>query len=289
MTCIHVHATIIFICSFLVHIAMTTNIGLVCTDGRSMQLLTIHTSALIEGPYAEIHHTHIYTNPYDVPLETQFYFPRTDTSIFHSFEAVLKDHVIVGEILEKKEAKQKYDWNVQLGNTVAYSERSEAAPDVMQVLVGNIPAGETVQIRFAVIEPLTTVANKFWGLTLPAVLTERYVPGSVDTSETPSIQTVDAEHSSAYKQWTVCVQIKTDSAFSHLLNPSHHIQPQLTETALATTSSQKIYTAVWNETLVPNKDFVVYFRTLTPYTLDTIVAEHPKYPAQLCGAAQLLA
>ena len=95
--------------------------GLRSKDGRAMQLLSLHTKALIEGPYAEIQYTQTYSNPYDSALETEFYFPRTDSSIFHKFQAVLRDKVIVGEILEKQEAKQKYERNVEQGNTVAYS------------------------------------------------------------------------------------------------------------------------------------------------------------------------
>ena len=265
---------IIFMLLSILTIITSNQHGLRSKDGKPLELLSIHTKALIEGPYAQIQHTQIYTNPYDLALETEFYFPRTESSIFHKFQAVLKDRVIVGQILEKQEAKQKYEWNVERGNTVAYSERNALSPDVMQVLVGNIPAHEEVEITFSVIQPLETVVNKFWGLTLPSVLTERYSPSSVDASQTPDIQNVDLKNS-AYKEWKVEVEVKADSRFTYILNPSHQIKPELSE--VSSGASSKIYKAIWSSAVVPNKDFVVYFRTQNTHAPSTILAEHSQY------------
>jgi len=149
-------------------------------EEQSPSLLDLKTKALLQGPYAEIQYIHTYKNPYDHALETEFYFPRTENSVFHKFEAVFRNQTIVGEILEKTKAKEKYEWNVEQGNTVAYSERNTLTPDVMKIQVGNIPANESVEIIFSVIQPLEVIINKFWGFTLPSVLTERYTPSSVD-------------------------------------------------------------------------------------------------------------
>jgi len=113
------------------------------------------------------------------------------------------------------------------------------------------------------------VINKFWGFTLPSVLTERYAPSSVDASQVPNIQNVDLKHSS-YKEWKIEVEIKSDQPFRYINNPSHNLKPELSE-------NSKIYKAIWNVTVVPNKNFVVYFRSDKIEHPSTILATHPNY------------
>lgn len=260
------------LCLSLFSITNGTTLGLVSKNSEEpLNLLELRTKVLIEGPYAEIEYIHVYKNPYDKPLETDFYFPRTETSVFYKFQAIFRSQTVVGQILEKEKAKAMYEWNVERGNTVAYSERNAETPDVMQVQVGNIPPSESVQIVFSVIQPLETIINQFWGFTLPSVLTERYAPASVDTRKVPSISNVDLEHS-AYKEWKIEIVIKSDKPFGYISNPSHNIVPTLPE------SDSRIYKAIWNVTVVPNKNFVVYFRPEKIEEPSTIIASHPSDP-----------
>ncbi len=241
--------------------------GLFGDKGESLQLLKLKTKAVVEGPYAEIQYIQTYKNPLDHPIETQFYFPRTDTSVFHKFEAEFRGKTIVGRVLEKERAQKMYEWNVEKGNTVAYSDRNVNAPDVMNIKVGNIPPGESVEIRFSVIEPLELVINKFFGLKLPAVLTERYAPSSVDLNQVPVIQNVDLK-GSLYKEWQIEVELKSEGPLSFVSNPSHNFKPKIFE-------DSRIHRTVWNVTIVPNKDFIVYFSPEKIEDLGAIYATHP--------------
>jgi len=264
-----------FLLSLLTPTYSILRFGLISKNNEeSLNLLDLKTKAVIQGPYAEIQYIHTYKNSYDHTLETEFYFPRTENSVFYKFEAVFRNQTIVGQILEKTKAKEMYEWNVERGNTVAYSERNALTPDVMQVQVGNIPAHESVEIRFSVIQPLEVIINKFWGFTLLSVLTERYAPASVDPSQVPNIQNVDLKHSS-YKEWKIEVEIKADQPFSYINNPSHNLKPELSEVPAG--SNSKIYKAIWNVTVVPDKNFVVYFRSDKIEQPSIIQATHPNY------------
>jgi len=255
--------------------ASSPRFGLKTAKGEPLELLELKTKALVEGPYAEVQYIQTYKNPLDHAVETKFHFPRTDSSIFHKFEAIFRNQTLVGKILEKQTAKRMYDWNTRRGNTVAYSERNQVAPDVMNIKVGNIPANETVEIVFSVIQPLETIINKFYELKLPVVLTERYSPASVDPSKIPNIQTVDPQ-GSLYKEWNIQVELKSNTPFALLSNPTHNLKPELSEQSSG--SSSKIYKAVWNATIVPNKDFVVYFGPEKLEKPETILATSPQDP-----------
>jgi len=87
--------------------------------------------------------------------------------------------------------------------------------------------------------------------------------------EVPDIQNVDLQHSD-YKDWKVEIKIKADRPFSYINNPSHSIKPEL--------SNGSLYKAIWNVTITPNKNFVVYFRADSLEQPSTILAVHPSYP-----------
>ena len=53
--------------------------------------------------------------------------------IFFLILILIIDQVIEGIIKEKEEAKEEYKTNKEHGNTVAYSEINEEAPDIMKI------------------------------------------------------------------------------------------------------------------------------------------------------------
>ena len=90
------------------------------------------------------------------------------------FEAEFEDKKVKGKIKEREEAKKEYEEEVAKGHTVAYSEISEDAKDIMKIKVGNLPAGKSVKIRFTYLQTLNVCMNKFWRFVLPSTITPRY-------------------------------------------------------------------------------------------------------------------
>ena len=267
---------LLLIFSTTLHLTASQDCYLRAVSGEPLEILSLETRAYIEGSYAQIEQIQVYKNPTDSPIETEYYFPRTDSSIFHRFEATIHEKVIIGKILEKEEAKKLYETNLEEGNTVAYSEQNSVTPDVMKILVGNIPARDSVTIKFSIIQPLDVVVNKFWSLTLPTVLTERYAPANFNTSDAPQITNVD-QSSANYNDWKVYVEIKSDTPFEKLLNPSHKIDPTL-DVIRDIRTKKMTYKAVWDTNFVPNKNFVIYYRPESLETANLVVNEHPDYP-----------
>ena len=141
---------------------------------ESLEICSLETRVHYEGLYAQIEQIQVYKNPTPFPIEAEYHFPRTNTSIFHKFEAKMNDHAIAGLIFESQEALDKHSWNLGKGNTTVYSGRSEPDSDMMKIIVGNIPAYEKVEINFSIIEPVEVLLNKSLSFTLLAVLTERH-------------------------------------------------------------------------------------------------------------------
>ena len=189
---------------------------------KPLLLLRLQTKAFIQSAYAEIQYIQVYMNPYNHPVETQFNYTHIKNSIFHKFEAVFRNQTIVGRIFDKRKAKEIYDRESHLKNSNQNVER---------IYLGEIPAFETVEIRFSVIQPLKIIMNQFWSLTLKA----------------PS-------HRSFSQAWDVEAEIKSNQPFNYINNPSHNIKPELFE------SNSKYYKGVWNATVPLNENFVIHFR-----------------------------
>jgi len=89
----------------------------------------------------------VYENNREKAIETEYFFPANDLGVFHSFEAVYQDRTVRGVIKKKEEAKEEYDKGVKEGHMMAYAQIEEKTPDIMKILLGNLPAGEKVTIK----------------------------------------------------------------------------------------------------------------------------------------------
>lgn len=116
----------------------------------------------------------MYENNYDQNLECEFFFALSDKSAFVQLEAHYDDKIIKGIIKEKSAAKKEYNDAIKAGKTAIYSEIVEELHDVMKVNLGNLKPKQKIVIKFTYIENLKVSMNKFWYLSLPSTLTERY-------------------------------------------------------------------------------------------------------------------
>lgn len=64
-----------------------------------------------------------------------------------------------------------------MGNTVAYSQIVDIAPDVIKIDIGNIDPNSYITIRYTYSEELLVSMNKFWKFTIPSTITPRYGAG----------------------------------------------------------------------------------------------------------------
>jgi hypothetical protein len=50
----------------------------------------------------------------------------------------------------------------------------EETPDVMKILIGNIPPQQEIKIKFVYVEELEVSVNQFWKFRLPSTISPRY-------------------------------------------------------------------------------------------------------------------
>ena len=72
--------TLFLVLCFMVPLIASIEYGLHSKKGEALELLKLASRVLVEGPYAQIEFIQIYKNPYNHAIETEFLFPRTESS-----------------------------------------------------------------------------------------------------------------------------------------------------------------------------------------------------------------
>jgi len=208
--------------------------GLFATKGEPLELLQLETKGTAEGPYTEIQYTFLYRNPNNNTIQTKFMFPTTENAVFHKFEATIQNQTLAAKIINTP------------ANDTQNPQASHNSEDSL-----SIPADQTVQIIFSMIQPLKTYFDLFYELTIPAFL----------NSSHPSLQ-----------HWNVQIEVRSiDREISIFHNPTHDLTPEHSFYHLGS----RIF---WNATIPPNQDFTVYFGPSENESPQVILAAHPQDP-----------
>jgi Ca-activated chloride channel family protein len=123
--------------------------------------------------YAVIKQTFI--NPHAITLEGKYQFPLPESSAVKQVIIKMADKEIIGEIMEKKAAKQHYHKAKNQGRKASLVE--QARPNLFTNTIANIPAHSTIVVTLKLIMPVSFSQGKF-NLRLPLALTDRYQPKS---------------------------------------------------------------------------------------------------------------
>jgi Ca-activated chloride channel family protein len=152
-------------------------------DGRYVEAPRLGTDIdlTVSGPTARARITQIYQNPTDGWVEAVYVYPLPDGGAVDTLKMVIGDRVVIGDIKEKKEAKQIYADAKAAGRKATLLEQER--PNLFTNSVANIGPGETVLVQIEYQEPVRQSGETF-SLRAPLVVAPRYNPK-------PVVQTVD--------------------------------------------------------------------------------------------------
>ena len=114
-------------------------------------------------------------------MEAVYVYPMSEGGAVDTLKMVIGDRVVIGEIKEKKEAKQVYEQAKAAGQKATLLEQER--PNLFTNSVANIGPGETVLVQIEYQEPVRQSGEQF-SLRVPLVVAPRYNPK-------PLVQTVD--------------------------------------------------------------------------------------------------
>ncbi|MGI5490745.1 VIT domain-containing protein [Microtetraspora malaysiensis] len=157
------------------HPVPDAGLGALETARGNLPLESVDIAARVAGLLAGVEMTQGFRNPFDVTLEATYVFPLPPRAAVTAFRMTADDRVIDGVLKERGQARADYDRALAEGRRAAMAE--EDRPDVFTIRVGNILAGERVQIHLTLSQPLPFEdgAAEF---RFPLVVAPRYIPGT---------------------------------------------------------------------------------------------------------------
>ncbi|MCR3921206.1 MAG: VIT and VWA domain-containing protein [Firmicutes bacterium] len=137
-------------------------------------LKSVAASAKIDSTMAEVTLVQNYQHEGKGTIEALYTFPLPPQAQVTGFSAKIGETELVGEFREKEEAFKEYDHAIRQGDSAFLLESHR--PDIFQLSLGNIAAGEYITITLTYLEDVKCVDNELrW--VLPTVVAPRYIPG----------------------------------------------------------------------------------------------------------------
>ena len=118
-------------------------------SGAAPVLQSVHADATVTGLLFELTFEQRYVNESEENIEAVYSFPLPWNAVLLGMEFVLGDKVLSGKVVAKADAEERYEAELEAGNTAIMLER--AADGLYTVNLGNLLAREhaTVRIRYA--------------------------------------------------------------------------------------------------------------------------------------------
>ena len=138
-----------------------------------------HVSVNILNSMAEITYSQEYFNEENNPVEIKYNFPSDYEYAVTQIAAKIDDKEIKTEIMEKKEAAEKYDDAIASGNTGIMAKIDEKLPDVIDLAIGQLQPGKTVLIELKIVTQLKAVSKRFYNFVFPMHFIPKYGGSSV--------------------------------------------------------------------------------------------------------------
>ena len=144
-------------------------------------LVATDVDLVVSGPTARARVSQIFHNPTDGWVEAVYVYPLPEGGAVDTLKMVIGDRIIVGDIDERKKARETYEQAKSAGQKASLIEQER--PNIFTNSVANIGPRETVVVQIEYQEPVRQSGNEF-SLRVPLVVAPRYMPA-------PILQTVD--------------------------------------------------------------------------------------------------
>lgn len=229
-----------------------------------LPLIKTTVRAHISGFVCKTVVTQAFVNPYDGFIEATYVFPLPENAAVNAMVMRLSDREVVAEIKEREEAQRIYEEAVDSGRTAALLNQER--PNLFTQKVGNIPAGERIDVELTYIEalPYERGVSQF---VFPTVVGPRYIPGRPlggedlelsgripDTTRVPdaSVITPPSFDEGELGEHRIDIEITVDPgvAIRDLSSISHAIRVERKSAQLAVVRNDR-------SDRVPNKDFIL--------------------------------
>ena len=130
-----------------------------------MPLLSVTYEAEIHSALATVEISQKFCNSESTPIECEYRWPLSDTSVLASLSIVLEDgRELEAKIEEETKAKEIYEDSMASGHTAYMAKKNSS--DVVTLSIGNLAPEAVITVRARVAFPLEAEAQR-WKFLLP--------------------------------------------------------------------------------------------------------------------------
>ena len=144
---------------------------------KKIPLKSSHVEAHIHNSIANIKYSQTYTNTNkDNSIECIYKFPCDPYFSVTGMHIKLDDKEIDAVIMEKEEAKEKYDDAIAAGHTAAKINYDENIPDIIELAIGALMPEKTVTIDVHMVAKCDVIMYGYFSFIFPVNFIPRYYP-----------------------------------------------------------------------------------------------------------------
>ncbi len=249
-------------------------------DGRPLgncPLKDTDVKADIAGFLARVTVTQEFENPFKDKIEAVYVFPLGATAAVDDMTMKVGDRVIRGLIKPREEARRIYEQAKSAGHVASLLDQER--PNIFTQAVANIEPGKSVTITISYVE-LLKYADGVYNFAFPMVVGPRYIPGAPtgkkgtgwapDTGKVPDASKitppVTPEGTRAGHDISISVTVDAGLEIKKLDSRQHKIV-----TSWKDQQHAKVRVELASEKVIPNKDFVLEYSTVTDEITDTLL------------------
>ncbi|MGZ4873645.1 MAG: VIT domain-containing protein [Candidatus Angelobacter sp.] len=291
-------ATMVALCSLYVLIVLnpqnasagqpqgSSQLQIIGKDGKATGFVPLKHTGIkteISGFVARIEVTQEFENVLPDSVEAIYVFPLPHDSAVDGMTMTVGEREIHAVIKERDEARKIYEQARNTGHTAALLDQER--PNIFTQSVTNIPPGGKVQIKLSVIELLKYEAGVY-EFAFPLVVGPRYIPGNPtatgdhgtmpDTDQVPDasrvsppVAGVHTNDSTAGHDISMEVNLAAGVAVGDVESTSHKIFADRT-------GPDSYHVTLADQTVLPNKDFILKYKVAGTGISDAILAHADK-------------
>jgi Ca-activated chloride channel family protein len=214
-------------------------------------------------------------NPFPEKIEAVYVFPLPDEAAVDEMVMTVGERRIVGQVKKREDARAVYEQAKSAGQVASLLDQER--PNVFTQSVANIEPGVQVTIEIAYVETLK-YEDGWFEFSFPTVVGPRYMPGSAtgkqgegwapDTNKVPDASKISPPvtppGTRAGHDISLIVNIDAGMEIRDVECRSHPVNTDKP-------APGKLTVALKNENTIPNKDFILRYRTATDRVADALL------------------
>jgi Ca-activated chloride channel family protein len=193
-----------------------------CKDSNTEQLplLSTDVDVNIAGVIADVTIRQRYKNAGTSPIESKYIFPASTKAAVYNLKMVIGDRILTAVIKEKEQAQKDYEDAINQGHTATLLEQER--PNVLQMRVGNIMPGDTIDIVLQYTELITPLEG-IYEFVYPTVVGPRYFSPTTSDSKDSIWVEIPYTHEEEAPLSTFSIHVSIDGGMqvSAINSPSH--------------------------------------------------------------------